>query len=490
MKHIFFTCMVALACVSAVAQPKVIAHRGYWDTDNSAQNSLTALYKAHAIGCYGSEFDVHMTSDGQLVVFHDNRFDGMTIKDTPYEKLRDHQLKNGEVLPTLDQYLVHAKNCLGMQLIMELKTGHKEAEWVTRFVKAAYDAVEKHQLQARTEYIAFSLDICKELRKQRPQAKVYYLNGDLSAAELKELNLTGLDYQHAKFAKDQNLVYDAHRNGLLVNVWTVNDSLMMNSLIGMGVDFITTDKPELAQKAIKKYTERYATVDNRQVDLSARKKDKNGYIYLFDGTSLDGWRLYNKNEIDDRWVIEDGCLKFDSKKKGKGSDIIFSHKFRNFELELDWKIAKGGNSGVFYMVQEMPKLGIVASALEAQVLDNDNHPDAKKGKDGNRKSSSLYDLIPAKPQNSKSFGKWNNLKIKVNNGLVQHYQNGKKVVEYSLWTPEWVAMLQDSKFSQQKWPDAFYLLSNCGGTEREGYIGLQDHGDDVWFKNIKIKVLP
>ncbi len=173
----------------------------------------------------------------------------------------------------------------------------------------------------------------------------------------------------------------------------------------------------------------------------------------------------------------------------EGGELIFSHTFKNFELELEWKISKGGNSGILYLIQEIPNQYAVASAREAQVLDNENHPDAKLGTDGNRKSMSLYDLIPAKPQNAKPYGKWNRAKIRVENGKVTHYQNGKKVVEYTLWTPEWIKMLDNSKFSVKEWADAYYLMSNCGGVKREGYIGFQDHGNDVWFRNIKIKIL-
>jgi len=102
---------------------------------------------------------------------------------------------------------------------------------------------------------------------------------------------------------------------------------------------------------------------------------------------------------------------------------------------------------------------------------------------------SLYDMIPANPQNAKPFGQWNKAKIMVYKGTVIHGQNGENVVEYHLWTKQWTDMLQASKFSQDKWPLAFELLNNVGGEKREGYIGLQDHGDDIWFRNIKVKVL-
>ena len=228
--------------------------------------------------------------------------------------------------------------------------------------------------------------------------------------------------------------------------------------------------------------------------------DDANVVVLFDGTSLDGWRGYGKDHVPSRWVIEDGCLKFNGSgggeaQTGDGGDIIFAaQKFKNFELELEWKVSKGGNSGIFYLAQEVKKEDgtyepIYISAPECQVLDNENHPDARLGKDGNRMSTSLYDMIPAKPQNSKPHGEWNKVKILCYKGTVVHYQNDEPVVEYHLWTPQWTEMLQASKFSEEKWPVAFNLLNNCGGENHEGYIGFQDHGDDVWFRNIKVTVL-
>ena len=227
----------------------------------------------------------------------------------------------------------------------------------------------------------------------------------------------------------------------------------------------------------------------------SQKADDANTIVLFDGTSLDGWRGYGKDHVPSRWTIEDGCLKFSGSgggeaQTGEGGDIIFAaQKFKNFELELEWKISKGGNSGIFYLAQELPGKPIYISAPECQVLDNENHPDAKLGKDGNRQSSSLYDMIPAKPQNAKPAGEWNKVKIMVYKGTVVHYQNDEAVVEYHLWTPQWIEMIDNSKFSKEKWPVAYELLTNVGGENREGYIGFQDHGDDVWFRNIKVKVL-
>ena len=247
----------------------------------------------------------------------------------------------------------------------------------------------------------------------------------------------------------------------------------------------------------------YSTMDKEQVDLSKFKVDDEGYIVLFDGSSLEGWRGYGKDEVPTRWSIDDGCLKFSGTgtgegQQGDGGDIIFAHKFKNFELSFDWKVSKGGNSGVFYLIQEVTteKDGETIlepsyiSAPEYQILDNANHPDAQLGVDGNRQAASLYDMIPAKPQNAKPFGEWNKAKIMVYKGTVIHAQNEQNVVEYHLWTPKWTEMLKASKFSPNgDFPIAYELLNNMGGENHEGYIGLQDHGDDVWYRNIRVKVM-
>jgi hypothetical protein len=223
-------------------------------------------------------------------------------------------------------------------------------------------------------------------------------------------------------------------------------------------------------------------------DTNDTEMTNDEWITLFDGETFDGWRGYGRQDMPTAWTIEDGAIKINGSGRGEagakdGGDIIFDQKFKNFELTFEWKVAKGANSGVFYLAQEIEGEPIWKSSPEYQILDNANHPDAKLGKDGNRQSASLYDLIPAAPQNSNPFEEWNTGGIMVFKGTVVHSQNGENVLEYHLWTEDWEAMVEGSKF--KGWEN----FIDAGGDNQEGYIGLQDHGDDVWFRNIKVKVL-
>lgn len=242
----------------------------------------------------------------------------------------------------------------------------------------------------------------------------------------------------------------------------------------------------------------YIVQESENVDLSSFQKDDEGFIILFDGKTSKGWRGYGMSDLPPKWEVSDDCLALNQNGK-RGGDIIFNYQFRNFELEVDWRIDKAGNSGIFYLGQEIktkdPTSGkykfqpIYLSAPEYQLLDNDNHPDADLGKNHNRKSGSLYDIIPADPQTCNPYNEWNKARIVVNKGNVTHWLNGTKVVEYSFIGQQWIELLQSSKFGQMKWPLAFELMKDCGGKNHEGYIGLQDNGDNVSFKNIRIKIL-
>jgi len=215
--------------------------------------------------------------------------------------------------------------------------------------------------------------------------------------------------------------------------------------------------------------------------LTAKEK-KDGWTLLFDGKNFDGWRKCNATGMPANWSINDNAMKVARGEKagrGQDGDILFGNKkYSNFELSIDWKIEKEGNSGIFYYVVEYPGKPIYYAAPEVQVLDNWNAGDNKLT---NHLAGSLYDMLSALPQNAKPANEWNNIVIRVKDGHVTHTQNGVKVVEYTLWTPEWYDLVAKSKFKD--WPGF------KEGPAKEGFIGLQDHGYDCWFRNIKIREL-
>ncbi len=260
-------------------------------------------------------------------------------------------------------------------------------------------------------------------------------------------------------------------------------SLLVAALLVAGSQVFYSCKPA-AKKADSTNVEVVADPNN---SLTEQEK-ADGFVMLFDGKTTDGWRGYGKDSFPSGgWIIDSGAIKCNGTGRGEaggalGGDILYNKKFSNFHLKLEWKISEGGNSGIFYLGQESPDFDFIwKTAPEMQVLDNERHADAEAGKDGNRKAGSLYDLIPAVPQNAKPAGEWNTAEIKVYKGSVWHFQNGEQVLEYHLWVPEWNKLVAGSKFPE--------LNADWANVATEGFIGLQDHGDDVWFRNIKIKEL-
>jgi hypothetical protein len=216
-----------------------------------------------------------------------------------------------------------------------------------------------------------------------------------------------------------------------------------------------------------------------------KKEKKEGWVLLFDGKTTEGWRGNNRPDFPKGWEVVDGTLHCKGSGQGEagandGGDILYDKQFTNFRLKMEWKVAPGGNSGIFYLGKEVEGWPIYKTAPEMQVLDNEKHPDARAGKDGNRMAGSLYDLIPAKPQNAKKAGEWNEIEIEVYKGSVWHRQNGQTVLEYHLWTDDWNKLVAGSKFPE--------LNPDWANVPKSGVIALQDHGDDVWYRNIKILV--
>jgi glycerophosphoryl diester phosphodiesterase len=254
LKSFLFAWMLIVALTDVSAQ-QIIAHRGFWKTDGSAQNSIAALRKADSIRVFGSETDVWLSSDGVPVVNHDANvtLNGkkLIVQDTPLATLRKVKLANGETLPTLEEYLDAFAQCDHVKLIIELKM-HKAKERENLLAKQVIDRVHQHGLQERVEYISFGINFVQQLRKLDPQAPVYYLNGDLSPQILATMGLNGFDYHYNVLYKRPEWVKKAHELGHKVNVWTVNRPEDIQKVIGLKVDYITTDEPLLVRETIEK----------------------------------------------------------------------------------------------------------------------------------------------------------------------------------------------------------------------------------------------
>jgi glycerophosphoryl diester phosphodiesterase len=226
---------------------QVIAHRGFWNTPGSAQNSIAALIKADSIGCYGSEFDVWMTADHQLMLNHDEAYNGYPMEKTNSEILRSLKLSNGENMPTLEEFLKKAKK-LNIRLILELKphsTPERETEALTRIVKL----VKKMKLTKRVEYISFSRHaVCEAVRLAPAGTPVLYLGQDISPKELKQLGITGADYNYWAYRNHADWLDELKGLGMISNAWTVNKQEDMQWCIDNGIDLVTTDAPDLFLK--------------------------------------------------------------------------------------------------------------------------------------------------------------------------------------------------------------------------------------------------
>lgn len=251
-KKLLFTAAWLLAAGSLLAQPKVIAHRGYWTAPESAQNSLASFTKADAIGAFGSEFDVWMTADDKLIVNHDKVYKGTDInmEKATAKEVTQIVLPNGENIPTLDQYLQLAAQKPATRVILEMKTlsdYNREDLAAEKIVKA----LKKYGLVERTDIISFSLNACLAFKKLLPDTKIYYLNGDLTPKSIQRLGLAGIDYSEKVLRKHPEWVKQAHELGLEVNVWTVDKEESMKYFIDLGVDYITTNYPEKLQAMLK-----------------------------------------------------------------------------------------------------------------------------------------------------------------------------------------------------------------------------------------------
>ena len=204
------------------------------------------------------------------------------------------------------------------------------------------------------------------------------------------------------------------------------------------------------------------------------------WVVLFNGENLDGWRGYQKSGPGDGWVVEDGAIVLDvppDTTEMTAGDLITEKQYENFELELEWKISEGGNSGIFYGVREIPGQEVAyETGIEMQVLDDERHPD---GRVPETSAGACYALYAPENKVLRPVGEYNSVRIVVDHGHVEHWLNGKKIVEYVIGSDDWNTRVAKSKFAD--WEHfAKY---------RKGYIGLQDHSDRVSYRNIRIRTL-
>ncbi|MEM8710087.1 MAG: DUF1080 domain-containing protein [Planctomycetota bacterium] len=211
-----------------------------------------------------------------------------------------------------------------------------------------------------------------------------------------------------------------------------------------------------------------------------RSVPEDGWVDLFNGEDFTGWHTYGKESVGRAWKVVDGTMHLDAASKAgwqtnEGGDIVTDAAYANYELELDWKIGECGNSGIIYNVHEAPEFDYPwRTGPEMQVLDNTCHPD---GKIPTHRAGDLYDMVSVAEENVNPAGEWNHVKLVVTDGWVEHWLNGKLQVAYPNEGPEWEAMIADSKFKNfPRW-----------GTFTSGQISLQDHGDPVWYRNVRLR---
>ena len=251
-KLILAAAMLLTGSAAVAAQPKVISHRGYWTAPNSAQNSQASFTKADSVGVFGSEIDVWLTADDKLIVNHDRVYKGTDInmEKSTLKEITSIVLPNGENIPTLDAYLRLVATKPNTRLILEMKSLSdlkREDLAAEKIIKA----LRKYNLLDRTDIIAFSINACLAFKKLMPDGRIFYLNGDLAPRSIKKLGLTGIDYSMSVLRKNPKWVEQAHKEGLEVNVWTVDTEEDMRYFIDLGVDYITTDYPERLQALLK-----------------------------------------------------------------------------------------------------------------------------------------------------------------------------------------------------------------------------------------------
>lgn len=224
---------------------KVVAHRGAWKKQDVSENSLSSLKEAIKLGCGWSEFDIWLSADGVPVLSHDPVIGGLEVEKTGIIELQKVKLKNGDSVPTLEQYLLEIKKQSGTRLFLEMKPSGVSLERGLSLAGQTVQIVHNLKAQAWVSYISFDINILLKVIELDPYAKTAYLGNDKTVEELHDLGITGIDFHKSMFQNDDTLIGDAHELGMNTNAWTVNDSLEMTFLLNLGIDYITTNEPEM-----------------------------------------------------------------------------------------------------------------------------------------------------------------------------------------------------------------------------------------------------
>ena len=245
-------CFISVA--NAQTQAGIVAHRGFWNCDEAgyAKNSVAALRCAQEAGFWGSEFDVNMTSDGVLLVYHDGKVEGKSIEENPYSDFKDFKIANGETIPTIDQYLEQGKKYPETMLVYEMKP-HSCDEVEDRFIELTIAKLKEHDLldPQRVMFISFSFHICKEMAAKLPGFTVQYLGGKKGPAKVKAAGINGIDYNFHILNIHGKWVKKAHELGMSTNAWTVNKKGRMKKMLKMSVNNLTTDYPLEARELME-----------------------------------------------------------------------------------------------------------------------------------------------------------------------------------------------------------------------------------------------
>ena len=224
----------------------VIAHRGAFKKNGFPENSIAALREAIRLNCTGSEFDVRMTADDSLIVNHDPHYQQLEIEKTAYADLSKVRLSNGEILPTLRQYLVEGmKNNRQTRLVVEIKPSGISKDRAKMIAEKVLRLVRELDAEKMVVYISFDYDILKKLRELDNKASLQYLNGDRTPEQLKQDAINGADYNLSVFKKNPGWIAMAKQSGIVLNAWTVNAKEDMQWLLDQKFEYITTNEPEL-----------------------------------------------------------------------------------------------------------------------------------------------------------------------------------------------------------------------------------------------------